>query len=127
MISRKSQLLLSTLDVTAGEGSLLRRVEQHLAAQPTPAGWRRAIAVVNLEARLTYSAVPIRAGAPAERDLTFLEEANLHRDAFPAACPCPLLLWLTELSEAALAKTAPDLWHWRNARFDFERERFLLG
>jgi tetratricopeptide (TPR) repeat protein len=122
----KSRLLLSTLDLATGEGPLLSRIQEHLAAQPTPPGWRRSVAVVNLEDRLSYSAVKASAASPGERDLTLLEEANLHRDAFPSVCPCPLLLWLTELSESALARTAPDLWHWRNARFDFQREGSFL-
>jgi len=123
----KSQLLLSILNVAEGEGSLLLRLEKHLADTPTPTGWRRAVVVVNLEDRLTYSDVPVKAGDAGGRDLTFLEEANLHRDAFPKVCPFPLLLWLTELAESALAKNAPDLWHWRNARFDFEREGSFLA
>lgn len=123
----KSQVLLSVLDLVAGEGSLLQRVKEHLATQPTPPGWRRALAITNLEARLDPNKLPIRNRADADRDLTFLEEANLHRDAFPTAAPCPVLLWLTQLAETDFAKSAPDLWHWRNARFDFEREGSFLA
>ena len=98
-----------------------------MAAQSAPTGWRRAVAIVNLETRLTYTDVPIRAQDTGGKDLTFLEEANLHRDAFSGVCPHPLILWLTEPAEAALGKYAPDLWHWRSARFDFEREGVYLN
>src|ERR1035438_5287206 len=58
----KFQVLLSILDIAKGEGSLLERVEKHLAEQPTPKGYSRAIAVVNVEARLTHSDVRIHEG-----------------------------------------------------------------
>ena len=78
----KTGVLLTALDVREEGGSLLRRVQDHLAAAPTPEGWKRAVAVINLEDRLTYSDVPIKGGFSGARDLAFLEDANFHRDAF---------------------------------------------
>ena len=119
---KKTKVHLGTLDVRAGEGSLLRRLQLHLEGERTPEGWQRAVTIVNLEDRLIYSDLSAHTTQRRGKDLSFLEEANLHRDAFSATCPWPLLLWLTEPAETALGKYAPDLWHWRSARFDFEHE-----
>jgi len=122
----KSQILLSTIDLLTGEDSLLARLEDHLKAQPTPEGWHRAVAVINLEAQLDRGKLPIRHGPEKDRDVDFLWQANFHRDAFPKVFQGPFLIWLTALSDSDFMKSAPDLWHWRSARFDFEREGAYL-
>jgi tetratricopeptide (TPR) repeat protein len=81
---------------------------------------RRAVAmVINLESRVDYAPELDRLTRPAD---TLLSTANLQRDRFPSACPGPVILWVTELVERALADQAPDLWHWRSHVFELRNE-----
>src|SRR6266404_7265074 len=48
----KSSVLLTRLDVSASQASLLIQVEDHVRQHPVPFGWNRAIAIANLEAKL---------------------------------------------------------------------------
>lgn len=110
-------VLLTTLDLRAHPTDLLlRELEQHLAAQPTPAGQRRAIAVLGLEDRLGLAIAGLPGG---DDERALLHNANLHRDAFPRFCPCPLLLWVTDGAFRELIREARDLWHWRAHTFQF--------
>jgi tetratricopeptide (TPR) repeat protein len=72
-----------------------------------------AVGVLGLEWHLDIPSGGIR-----DVTTTLLANANFQRDAFPALCPAPLLLWATSLSLPALPRLAPDLWHWRAATFD---------
>ncbi len=98
--------------------TLLARVEA-LAKTAAP-GERIALMVVNLETCIDYSPELARPGGPGT---AFVEAANFHRDLFPAACPGPLVLWMTELLERAFVTHAPDLWHWRSHVFDLRTRR----
>ena len=110
-------VLLTILDLRAHPTRLLlRELEQHLADQPTPAGQRRAIAVLGLEDRLGLAIAGLPGG---DDERAILHNANLHRDAFPRFCPCPLLLWVTDGAFRELIREARDLWHWRAHTFQF--------
>lgn len=113
----EDKILLTTLDLRERPThQLLAELEQHLAAHPTPAGQRRAIAVLGLEDRLGLAIAGLPGG---EEERTLLHTANLHRDAFPRICPCPILLWVTDGAFRELVRQAPDLWHWRAHTFQF--------
>jgi len=110
-------VLLTTLDLRQKPTHfLLRELEQHLTAQPTPEGQRRAIAVLGLEDQLGLAIAGLPGG---DEERAILHNANLHRDAFPRLCPCPLLLWVTDGAFHELIRQAPDLWHWRAHTFQF--------
>jgi len=109
------QLTLLTIP-TDSEPRLLDLLQQHAATHPAPLGWQRTIAVAGIENHTPDAASVTSLNRP---DCPFLTQANLSRDLFPHACPCPLLLWLTETVAAAMASYAPDLWDWRSQTFDF--------
>ncbi len=107
------QVIVADLDLQAGAGTLLDQVK--IAVSKTEPGFRPAIMLVNLENKVAYN--PELPGNPSE-EVDYLHTANFHRELFVAACPCPLIIWVTELLELAFVKQAPDLWHWRSHVFD---------
>ncbi|HRH95067.1 MAG TPA: tetratricopeptide repeat protein, partial [Prosthecobacter sp.] len=91
------------------------------AVAPAQPDQRLALMIINLESRVEYNPELHQSGSPG---LEFLATANLHRELFEAACPFPLVIWMTELLERAIVKQAPDLWQWRSHVFDLRtRER----
>ncbi|MBI4878640.1 MAG: SUMF1/EgtB/PvdO family nonheme iron enzyme [Planctomycetes bacterium] len=109
--ARSIDLVQVDLAESPEEGTLLETVHSRVEAA-SRSDARLVVSVVGLDSRLDFSP-----GAPV--GVRFLEDANLHRDAFPKACPFPLIFWLTPLAATALARSAPDLSHWRSATFDF--------
>ena len=107
-----------TLDLreSAHGQTLLARVEAVVKAAAIKEGERIAVMVVNLEGSVDYTPELAQPGGPGTE---FLATANFHRELFPAACPGPLVIWMTELLERAFVRHAPDLWHWRSHVFDF--------
>ncbi len=72
-----------------------------------------AIGVVGVERHMD-----VGSGGGRRQATSLLADANFQRDAFPRLCPVPLVLWMTSLALPAIARVAPDLWHWRAATFD---------
>ena len=95
--------------------TMLARVEAVVKAAAVKQGERIAVMVVNLEGCVDYAPELAQPGGPGTE---FLATANFHRELFPAACPGPLVIWMTELLERAVVRHAPDLWHWRSHVFD---------
>ncbi|MBE2283404.1 MAG: tetratricopeptide repeat protein [Prosthecobacter sp.] len=110
------QLLVVDLDKDEHGRMLLEHVK--LSLTRLSPGMRPVVMVVNLEGRVEYN--PELAAA---KHTDFLASANLHRELFVAACPCPLVIWMTEMLEQAFVKQAPDLWHWRSHVFDLRTRR----
>ena len=114
---------------TPGEQMLLERLRTHCEAVSLPEGHRHAVMVTGIEAALDYSSFPIPSTQDANTGLALLQNANVQRDHFPQVIDAPVLLWLSPMAESAFAQAAPDLWHWRQAFFDFsiplERQRDL--
>ncbi len=108
-------ITLITVDLIteSKEHTLLGRVEE--IVRQAPPGQRIVVMVINLEAKADYTPELATPGAPTN---TWISNANFHRDLFPAACPAPLVIWMTELLERALAFQAPDLTRWRSHLFD---------
>ena len=113
----KEKIRLTRLDFTdAPQPRLLLDLQHHLEENPAPEGWGRAVSVTSLEEHLGLAIAQMDG---ADHQLRFLENANLHRDAFPRAVPCPVVLWLTASALALLQRHAPDLWDWRAHTFRF--------
>lgn len=77
---------------------------------------RAALVLVNLESRVNYN--PELADAQDQKS-AYLATTNLQRDLWPTTFEGPVLIWISELLEPAMAKWAPDFWHWRSHVFDF--------
>jgi tetratricopeptide (TPR) repeat protein len=114
-----SGLRVLTLDLRAQTGgrNLVDRVRSLVESAP---GERVAVMVVDLETRVDYTPELSKDGGAG---LHFIHTANFHRELFPAACPGPLVIWMTELLERAFVRSAPDLWHWRSHVFDLRTRR----
>jgi tetratricopeptide (TPR) repeat protein len=91
---------------------LLKAVRKVYRQTSVKVGSHVAILVINLEDHIQETR---------KDGQEVLESANLHRDLFPEACPAPTVLWLAPWATTVLARSAPDLWHWRAATFDFTR------
>ena len=87
-------------------------------AKPRLADDRAALVLVNLESRVNYN--PELADTQDQKS-AYLATANLQRDLWPTTFDGPVLIWMPELLESALAKWAPDLWHWRSHVFDLRK------
>jgi len=114
-------VILSQLEFTAGDphASLLRCLQDHIRKLQISPDKRHAVSVIGLE---NLIALRNANAGPSAEGTGFLEEANLHRDAFAQACPMPLVIWLTPADTTAFAQSATDLWHWRSATFDFSTD-----
>ena len=88
------------------------------AAKPRRADRCAALALVNLESRVNYN--PELCNGEDQKS-AYLATANLQRDLWPASFNGPVLIWMSELLEPAIAKWAPDLWHWRSHVFDLRK------
>ncbi len=112
---------LTRLDLTRapGEELLLKRLREHLQANPAPEGQHPAIMVVGLEAAIDFHRTPDGRRA---RGGPLLHNANFQRDSFPQLCPAAVVLWLSPFATTAFAQSAPDLWHWRSGTFTFTGE-----
>ena len=56
-----------------------------------------------------------------DRKSGYLATANLQRDLWSTTFDGPVVIWVSELLEPAMAKWAPDLWHWRSHVFDLRK------
>ncbi len=113
----KEKIRLTRLDFAGTpQPRLLLDLQRHMEENPAPEGWGRAVSVTSLEEHLGLAIAQMNG---ADRQLRFLENANLHRDAFPRAVPCPVVLWLTASALGLLQRHAPDLWDWRAHTFRF--------
>ncbi|MEO6322555.1 MAG: tetratricopeptide repeat protein [Polaromonas sp.] len=114
-------LLLVDLRTQSLDTSLLGSAAAAFAAhraKPRLADGRAALVLVNLESRVNYN--PELADAQDQKS-AYLATANLQRDLWPTTFDGPVLIWMPELLEPALAKWAPDLWHWRSHVFDLRK------
>lgn len=93
-------------------------------AKPRLADSRAALVLVNLENRVNYN--PELCNGEDQKS-AYLATANLQRDLWPASFDGPVLIWMPELLEPALAKWAPDLWHWRSHVFDLRKTQSEKG
>ncbi len=93
---------------------LLKLLMQALATALAGGETVRGVFVTGLEGHLDYVQGGIRSQTG-----PLLATANLQRDVFPSRCPVPVVLWASALAQPAIARLAPDLWHWRRATFDF--------
>lgn len=115
------ELLLVDLRKESAETSLLGSAAAAFAAhsaKPGLADGRAALALVNLESRVNYN--PELCNGQDQKS-AYLATANLQRDLWPATFDGPVLIWMSELLEPAMAKWAPDLWHWRSHVFDLRK------
>ena len=114
-------LLLVDLHQESADTSLLGSAAAAFAAHSAKsrlADGRAALALVNLESRVNYN--PELCNGEDQKS-AYLATANLQRDLWPATFDGPVLIWMPELLEPALAKWAPDLWHWRSHVFDLRK------
>ncbi|CAN5317295.1 hypothetical protein BH10PSE16_BH10PSE16_09590 [soil metagenome] len=114
-------LLLVDLHKESAETSLLGSAAAAFAAhsaKPRRADGRAALALVNLENRVNYN--PELCNGEDQKS-AYLATANLQRDLWPSTFDGPVLIWMSELLELAMAKWAPDLWHWRSHVFDLRK------
>lgn len=114
-------LLLVDLHKEGTETSLLGSAAAAFAAhgnKPRLANCRAALALVNLESRVNYN--PELCNGEDQKS-AYLATANLQRDLWPTTFDGPVLIWMSELLEPAMAKWAPDLWHWRSHVFDLRK------
>ena len=114
-------LLLVDLHKESTDTSLLCSAAAAFAAhsaKPRLADGRAALALVNLESRVNYN--PELCNGEDQKS-AYLATANLQRDLWPTTFNGPVLIWMSELLEPAMAKWAPDLWHWRSHVFDLRR------
>ena len=114
-------LLLVDLHKESADTSLLGSAAAAFsayAAKPRRADGRAALALVNLESRVNYN--PELCNGEDQKS-AYLATANLQRDLWPATFDGPVLIWMSELLEPAMAKWAPDLWHWRSHVFDLRK------
>ncbi|MCX7257151.1 MAG: tetratricopeptide repeat protein [Polaromonas sp.] len=114
-------LLLVDLRTESAETSLLGSAATAFAAHSAKPGLtdgRAALTLVNLESRVNYN--PELCNRE-EQKSAYLATANLQRDLWPATFDGPVLIWMSELLEPAMAKWAPDLWHWRSHVFDLRK------
>jgi tetratricopeptide (TPR) repeat protein len=113
--------LLVDLRTESADTSLLGSATAAFAsyiAKPRLAGGRAALALVNLESRVNYN--PELCNGEDQKS-AYLATANLQRDLWPTTFNGPVLIWMSELLEPAMAKWAPDLWHWRSHVFDLRK------
>jgi tetratricopeptide (TPR) repeat protein len=114
-------LLLVDLRMKSADTSLLGSAAAAFsayAAKPRRADGRAALALMNLESRVNYN--PELCNGEDQKSV-YLATANLQRDLWPATFDGPVLIWMSELLEPAMAKWAPDLWHWRSHVFDLRK------
>lgn len=114
-------LLLVDLYKESAETSLLGSAAAAFSAytaKPRRADGRAALALVNLESRVNYN--PELCNGEDHKS-AYLATANLQRDLWPATFDGPVLIWMSELLEPAMAKWAPDFWHWRSHVFDLRK------
>ena len=114
-------LLLVDLRLESADTSLLGSAAAAFAAhtaKPRLADGRAALALVNLESRVNYN--PELCNGEDQKS-AYLATANLQRDLWPVTFDGPVLIWMSELLEPAMAKWAPDLWHWRSHVFDLRK------
>lgn len=114
-------LLLVDLHQESADTSLLGSAAAAFAAHSAKsrlADGRAALALVNLENRVNYN--PELCNGEDQKS-AYLATANLQRDLWPATFDGPVLIWMSELLEPAMAKWAPDLWHWRSHVFDLRK------
>jgi len=114
-------LLLVDLYKESADTSLLGSAAAAFSAytaKPRRADSRAALALVNLESRVNYN--PELCNGE-EQKSAYLATANLQRDLWPTTFDGPVLIWMSELLEPAMAKWAPDLWHWRSHVFDLRK------
>ena len=114
-------LLLVDLRTQTPDTSLLGSAAAAFAAhqaKPRLADSRAALVLVNLESRVNYN--PELCNGEDQKS-AYLATANLQRDLWPTTFDGPVLIWMPELLEPALAKWAPDLWHWRSHVFDLRK------
>jgi tetratricopeptide (TPR) repeat protein len=76
------------------------------------------LSLVNLENRVNYNPELV---STQDSKSAYLATANLQRDLWSTTFNGPVLIWVSELLEAAMAKWAPDLWHWRSHVFDLRK------
>ena len=123
-------LLLVDLRMESAVTSLLGSAAAAFAAhstKPRRADSRAALALVNLESRVNYN--PELCNGEDQKS-AYLATANLQRDLWPITFDGPVLIWMSELLEPAMAKWAPDLWHWRSHVFDLrktQQERVFIA
>ena len=128
-LPQRDALIARAIDDLAGDGiavtrldlggksratRLIDEVQRHVETHPPAPGHGFAVMVTGLD-----SLVDLWSPAPPPDAFAVFDNANLHRDLFPAACPAPLVLWLSPFATAAFSQRAPDLWDWRSASFDF--------
>ena len=118
LTAEKIELRVIDLLQSTGAHTLLDHVEAEVRSAKNDQ--RLAVMIINLESRVEYNPELHQPGSPG---LEFLATANLHRELFEAACPFPLVIWMTELLERAIVKQAPDLWQWRSHVFDLRTRK----
>jgi tetratricopeptide (TPR) repeat protein len=114
-------LLLVDLRTEGADTSLLdsaSAASAAYAAKPLREDGHAALVLINLENRVNYN--PELASGQDPKS-AYLATANLQRDLWPATFHGPVLIWVPELLEAAMAKWTPDLWHWRSHVFDLRK------
>lgn len=116
-------LLLVDLRTEGADTSLLdsaAAASSAYTAKPLQEGGRAALVLLNLESRVNYNPELVSGQDPKS---AYLATANLQRDLWPATFHGPVLIWVPALLEAAMAKWAPDLWHWRSHVFDLRKNQ----
>ncbi|NJL29657.1 MAG: tetratricopeptide repeat protein [Thermoanaerobaculia bacterium] len=102
------------------ERNPLRKIEQHLNSLDLQASDRLVVMIVALEVTFEYPT----ADKNSQKDVEALANLNIQRERFPEVCPFPIVFWLNQLAASALARFAPDFWHWRSASFLLPRARY---
>ncbi|MDP2935148.1 MAG: tetratricopeptide repeat protein, partial [Dehalococcoidia bacterium] len=89
-------------------------IVEQLSASPSRE--RLAVMVVGLE-----HSIPSDEVAP-----PVLGVMNMGRELYRRDIPYPLVLWLPEYAVSAVARVAPDFWHWRSGVFQFNTPANVL-